>query len=284
MARNLENSTSENFNTQEMGPRQSTRLNVVMGGVAPPRSSTMATTHGEIHSTTIMAQAMSSKLARARAQASHLHASHTKQPAPTEQPTFVALPALAAMPAHAALPAHAAQPAPEVQPTLVAQPAPAEQPTLVAQPALAEQPTIVAQPAPVAFQAAQIGPRLSQPSGPTIKQGAFPPRFSADLTFPNSNLAAGTYHTSIAQGSIFLPSSSNPNGEQHLSRQVIELTSALAQQTTLVNQLVQRTEMQRALGVVSRSRTRADEESLQQRPGKQPLNRPQTKRSGSVHS
>ena len=57
MARNLENSTSENSNIQEMGPRRSTRLNMTISGVAPsPRGSTMATTavattvatHGEL--------------------------------------------------------------------------------------------------------------------------------------------------------------------------------------------------------------------------------------------
>ncbi|KAM1030241.1 hypothetical protein ACFX13_034865 [Malus domestica] len=53
---------------------------------------------------------------------------------------------------------------------------------------------------------------------------------------------------------------------------------------TLVNQLLQRTKMQRALDKVSRNRTRADEEPLQQRPGKQPLDQLRTKRSGSVHS
>ena len=108
----------------------------------------------------------------------------------------------------------------------------AKQPTPVAQPAL------VAHPTPVAFQAAQVGPRLSQPSGPTIEPGAFSRYFSAGLAFPNSNLASGVYHHSTAQEGTFLPSSSNPNGKQHLSRQVIELMSALAQQTTLVNQLL----------------------------------------------
>ena len=45
MARNLENSTSENYNIQEMGPRRSTRLNVIICGATPPlRGSTMATT------------------------------------------------------------------------------------------------------------------------------------------------------------------------------------------------------------------------------------------------
>ncbi|KAM2994325.1 hypothetical protein FF2_046310 [Malus domestica] len=96
-----------------------------------------------------------------------------------------------------------------------------------------------------------------------IEPGAFSPHFFTDLIFPNSNLALGVYHTFITQGDAFRPSYSNPNGEQHLSRQVIELTSALAQQTTLVNQLLQRTEMQGAPDEVSRSRTRVDKEPLQ---------------------
>ncbi|KAM1149807.1 hypothetical protein ACFX2B_030050 [Malus domestica] len=108
-------------------------------------------------------------------------------------------------------------------------------------------------------QATQVSPRISQLFGATIEPGAFSPYFSVDLTFPNSNLSPGVYHTSTAQGGTFIPSSSNPNGEQHLSRQVIELTSTLAQQTTLVNQLLQRTEIQCAPNEVSRSRTRADE-------------------------
>ncbi|KAM2382837.1 hypothetical protein ACFXTH_040462 [Malus domestica] len=141
------------------------------------------------------------------------------------------------------------------------QPAPTTQLASAAQPALAEQPT------PMAFQAAQIDPRLVQPSrfqisGSTIELGAFSPHFSSDLTFPNLNLTPKVYHTSIAQGDTFLPSYSNPNGKQHLSRQVIELTNALAQQTTLVNQLLQRTEIQRAPYKVSQSRIRADKEPL----------------------
>ncbi|KAM1268109.1 hypothetical protein ACFX2G_000451 [Malus domestica] len=133
-----------------------------------------------------------------------------------------------------------------------------------------------AQSAPLAFQVAQIDPRLVQLSRLQIPKlmielGAFSPHFSTDLAFPNSNLVPGVYHTCTAQENAFIPSYSNPNGEQHLSRQVIELTSALAQQTTLVNQLLQPTEMQRALDEVSRSRTRADKEPLQQCPSKQPL-------------
>ena len=155
---------------------------------------------------------------------------------------------------------------------------PPSSPLLVAQLALVTRPT------PVVFQAAQVGLRLSQPSGPTIEPGAFSPYFFADLAVPNSNPAPGVYHSSTAQGGTFLPSSSNPNGEQHLSRQVIKLTSALAQQTTLVNQLLQRTKMQRVPNEVTRRRTRADEEPLQQHPGKQPLNQPRTERLGRVHS
>ncbi|KAM2755536.1 hypothetical protein PS2_017529 [Malus domestica] len=127
------------------------------------------------------------------------------------------------------------------------------------QPAPDEQPTLTAYPAPVAFQAAQVSPRLSQPSGPTIEPGAFSPHFFTGLTFPNSNL---------------------------LSRQVIELTSALAQQTTLVNQLLQHIGIQRAPDEVSRSRTRAYGH-FQQRPGKQPRAErlePRAERLGSVHS
>ncbi|KAM2244530.1 hypothetical protein ACFXTI_005587 [Malus domestica] len=45
-----------------------------------------------------------------------------------------------------------------------------------------------------------------------------------------------------------------------------------------------RTKMQRASDKVSRSRTRVDEEPLQQPPGKQPLDQLRTKRSSSVHS
>ena len=62
----------------------------------------------------------------------------------------------------------------------------------------------------------------------------------------------------------------------------MELTSALAQQTTLVNQLLQRTEIQRAPDEVSQSRTRVNEEPYRQRPGKQPIN--QTEQSGGVQS
>ncbi|KAM2864379.1 hypothetical protein FF1_023045 [Malus domestica] len=211
------------------------------------------------------------------------------QPAPAKQSTPVAQPAPAKQPALVTQPVPDEQPTPVVQPASfeqpipVAQPAPARQPALVTQPAPDEQPTLTAHHAPVAFQAAQVDPRLSQPSGPTIEPGAFSPYFFADLTFPNSNLAPGVYHISTAQGGAFLPSSSNPNGEQHLSRQVIELTSALAQQTTLVNQLLQRIGIQRAPNEVSRSRTRADE-PFQQRPGKQPFDQPRAERSGSVHS
>ncbi|KAM1349984.1 hypothetical protein EV2_004169 [Malus domestica] len=201
------------------------------------------------------------------------------QPTPDEQPTPVVQLTSVEQPTPMAQPALVEQPTLTAQPAPETQLAPDEQPTPVAQPALIEQPTLTAQPALVAFQAAQVGPRLSQPSGPTIEPGAFSPHFFTDLTFPNSNLAPGVYHPSTAQGGAFLPSSSNPNGEQHLSRQVIELTSALPQQTTLVNQLLQRIGIQRAPDEVSRSRTRADR-PFQQRPGKQPLDQPRAERFG----
>ncbi|KAM1080367.1 hypothetical protein ACFX2B_014826 [Malus domestica] len=67
-----------------------------------------------------------------------------------------------------------------------------EQPTLVAQLAPATQPAYVVS------QAAQVGSRLSQPLGPIIEPGVFSPHFSADLTFPNSNIALRAYHYSTA--------------------------------------------------------------------------------------
>ena len=144
MARNLENSTSENSNIQEMGPRRSTMLNVTISGAAPPlRGSTMATTavatkattSGEVHGTKATAKAMSfqaqGKLApcrpnptRAKCIAKPTQASHSRAPH-VEQPTPVA------------------QPAPAEHPTLVAQPVPPFHPTPVAQPASSEQPTLV---------------------------------------------------------------------------------------------------------------------------------------------
>ncbi|KAM1294856.1 hypothetical protein ACFX2H_014731 [Malus domestica] len=145
------------------------------------------------HDTKAMAQAMSLQAQRelnvlqSRAQASHPCASHS------EQPTLVAQPAPAKQPTLMGQLTLVAQPAPNEQPILVAQPTPIEQPTLMAQLAPA------AQSAPVAFQAAQVGPRLSQPSRPTIKPGAFSPYFFADLTFSNSNLEPGVYHPSTAQ-------------------------------------------------------------------------------------
>ncbi|KAM2965157.1 hypothetical protein FF2_022863 [Malus domestica] len=117
-----------------------------------------------------MAQAVPSKFARAQTQASHSHAPPTEQPAPVIQP------------------AHVAQPAPVIQPAHVAQPAP------LIQPAPMIQPTPVIQHALKVSQAAQVGPRQSQPSGPIIEVGAFSPHFSADLTFSNSNLALGANH------------------------------------------------------------------------------------------
>ena len=135
---------------------------------------------------------------------------------------------------------------------------------------------------PVVSQTARVSPKPSRPSGPTVELRPVPQPFFADSTLINPNLVPGINHPSTAQEGVFLSSSSNLSGEQYLSRQVMELTSALAQQTTLVNRLLQRTEIQRAPDEVSRSRTRADEEPFQQRPGKQPIN--QTEQSGGVQS
>ena len=129
----------------------------------------------------------------------------------------------------------------------------------VEQSAPAAKPAHAAQPAPKPAPAARP---------PVVSQAA--------------RVVPGINHLSTAQEGVFLSSSSNLSGEQYLSRQVMELTSALAQQTTLVNRLLQRTEIQRAPDELSRSRTRADEEPFQQRPGKQPIN--QTEQSGGVQS
>ncbi|KAM2441374.1 hypothetical protein PS1_022584 [Malus domestica] len=77
MARNLENSTSENSNIQEMGLRRSTRLNVILRGAAlPPQGSTMATTAVATMAITTTAQAVLSKAhaTKATARAMSLHA------------------------------------------------------------------------------------------------------------------------------------------------------------------------------------------------------------------
>ncbi|KAM2168866.1 hypothetical protein ACFX1Q_038266 [Malus domestica] len=132
-----------------MGLRRSMRQNAVVSRVAPSlQGSTMA-------------QAMPSKLARARAQASHSHAPRIEQPAPVTQ--------------------HA----PTTQPASVIQLAPAALPTPASLP-------------PMVSQAAQVVPRISQLSRATIELGAFSLYFSADLTFPNLNLTTGVYHTSTA--------------------------------------------------------------------------------------
>ncbi|KAM2725667.1 hypothetical protein EV1_028343 [Malus domestica] len=82
MARNLENS-----NIQEIGPRRSTRLNVIIGEAPLLWGSTMATTavattvtttHNEVHGTATTSRALSSKLARAQTQAVSSKAHGTK--------------------------------------------------------------------------------------------------------------------------------------------------------------------------------------------------------------
>ncbi|KAM1132975.1 hypothetical protein COP2_048734 [Malus domestica] len=150
-----------------MGLRRSVRLKATISGAAPPpRVSTMGTTtvatsvatHGEVHDAFTTARVVPSKahgtkattpvvpskFARAWAQASHSHASHTKQPAPAKKLVPAKQPALVAQPAAAKQPALVIQPAPDEQPTPVVQPASVEQPTPLAQPASVEQPTPVA--------------------------------------------------------------------------------------------------------------------------------------------
>ncbi|KAM1330024.1 hypothetical protein ACFX13_043501 [Malus domestica] len=115
------------------------------------------------HNTKTMIQVMPSKFTWTQAQASHSHAPRIQQSAPV------------------------------IQPALVAQPAPTIQSAPVIQPAH------TAQPALMVSQAAQVGPRQSQPSGPIIEAETFSPHFFADLTFPNSNLALGVNHPFIVQ-------------------------------------------------------------------------------------
>ncbi|XP_070677018.1 non-classical arabinogalactan protein 31-like [Malus domestica] len=156
---------------------------------------TTAITHGKVYGSTTTAQAVLSKAhtTKATARVMSLHAQHEPNALPSQaQISYSQAP-------HAKQPTLVAQPVPAEQPTLVAQPTYAAQPAPVEQPTPVAQPIPAAQPAPVAFKVAQVNPRLSQPSGPNIKPGAFPPRFSVDLTFPNSNLAPEAYHTSTAQ-------------------------------------------------------------------------------------
>ncbi|KAM1716539.1 hypothetical protein COP1_024298 [Malus domestica] len=73
-----------------MGSRRSTRKNAVVSRVTPPLQ------------VSTMAQAMPSKLARARAQASHSHAPRIEQLDPVAQPVPVTQPALVIQPTPAA--------------------------------------------------------------------------------------------------------------------------------------------------------------------------------------
>ncbi|KAM1861692.1 hypothetical protein ACFX13_013741 [Malus domestica] len=69
-----------------------------------------------------------------------------------------------------------------------------------------------------------------------------------------SSFVPAIYYTSTTHGDAHHPGFSNPNGEHHLPQSVTNLKNALAQQTTLVNQLLERIEMQRAPDEVSRRR------------------------------
>ncbi|KAM1536142.1 hypothetical protein ACFX1Z_015070 [Malus domestica] len=161
-----------------MGLRQSTRLNVTIGGLAPPpRVSTTGTTaviatRGEVHGTTTRARAVPPKQSQALPSKAH----DTK--AMTQAMSLQAHRELNALPSRSQA-SHSRASCTE-QPTLVAQLAPATQPAYVVS------------------QAAQVGSRLSQPLGPIIEPGVFSPHFSADLTFPNSNIALRVYHYSTA--------------------------------------------------------------------------------------
>ncbi|KAM1213630.1 hypothetical protein ACFX2G_005104 [Malus domestica] len=118
-----------------MGPRRSTRLNVIIGAAPSLRGSTMATTavaitvtttRGEVHGTSTTARAVPSKAhdTKATTQVMSLQAKHELNVLPSR--------AQASHPCAS----HSKQFVLAEQPTLVAQPTPAEQPTLVAQPAL----------------------------------------------------------------------------------------------------------------------------------------------------
>ncbi|KAM1602845.1 hypothetical protein ACFX1Z_029515 [Malus domestica] len=99
------------------------------------------------------------------------------------------------------------------------------------------------------------------------------------------SLVPVVHYTSTIHEDTHFPISSNLNGKHHLLQQVANLINALAQQTTLVNQLLECIEMQRTLDEVSRSKIRAEEHDLFQRhPDKKPLSPPRTVLSGSVHS
>ena len=100
-----------------------------------------------------------------------------------------------------------------------------------------------------------------------------------------SSFVSAVHYTSTTYGDAHYLDYSNPNDEHHLPQQVANLTSALAYQITLVNQLLEHMEMQRAPDEVSSSRTRTEErDSFQRRLGKEPFSPPRTMHSGSVHS
>ncbi|KAM2757019.1 hypothetical protein PS2_018811 [Malus domestica] len=71
MARDLETSTRENSNVQGLGLGQSTRLNIVVSGAAPPRGITVATTtsatFGKTHSSMATVEAVPLQPSRAQA-------------------------------------------------------------------------------------------------------------------------------------------------------------------------------------------------------------------------
>ncbi|KAM2340079.1 hypothetical protein PS2_018981 [Malus domestica] len=142
MARNLENSTNENSNIQEMGLRRSMRQNATIRGAAsPPRVSTMGTTavatHGEVHGAFTMATMGTTSVATLVAIRGEVHGAFTTARAvPSKahgtKTTTQAVPSKFKWTQAQASHSHA----PRIeQPAFVEQPTPVAQPALVTQPA-----------------------------------------------------------------------------------------------------------------------------------------------------
>ncbi|KAM1355816.1 hypothetical protein ACFX2H_029823 [Malus domestica] len=99
-----------------------------------------------------------------------------------------------------------------------------------------------------------------------------------------SSFVPAVHYTSTTHGDTYYPDCSNLNGKPYLPQQVANLTNALTQQTTLVNQFLKHIEMQRVPDEVSQSKTRAEErDPFQGLPGKKLFNPSRTVRLGNVH-
>ncbi|KAM2523279.1 hypothetical protein PS1_030121 [Malus domestica] len=209
---------------------------------------TTAATHGEVHGATTTAQAVSSKLVvpskandtNATAQAVSLQAQGKLAHAVQIQRIAKLSPSLTStcatrLVAHSRGPTYSHGPACS-RAQCVAKPSPSLAP-MCATRRVAHSHGLACSHGPACSRGLPSSPNQSKISSivPALnfwtddRTGSIFTTFSSDLTFPNSNLTPIVYHTSTAQGDTFIPSSSNPNGEQHLSRQVIELTSALTE-------------------------------------------------------